>query len=131
MLLVDTTVWIDFFSGREVPHVAYLEKQLLHGEDICICGVILAEVLQGIRDDKSFSKTRRYLDALVYLPMDRHVYSRAADIYRGLRKKGTTIRNSVDCMIAAVAIGHDVPLLHNDKDYSSIARHHRLRATSG
>ena len=131
MLLVDTTVWIDFFAGREVSHVVYLEKQLLHGENICICGVILAEVLQGIRDDKSHSKTRRYFGALAYLPMDRHVYLRAADIYRGLRKKGITIRNSVDCMIAAVAIEHDVPLLHNDKDYSSIERHHRLRTASG
>ena len=73
MLLVDTTVWIDFFSGRKVPHVAYLEEQLLNDEDICICGVIIAEVLQGIRDDKSYSKTRRHIDALVYLPMDRHI----------------------------------------------------------
>ncbi len=127
MVLVDTTVWIDFFTGRTEPHVETLQKLIESGEDLSLCGVVLTEVLQGIRSDAVFRKTREYLGDLVFLPMRRTTFSRAADIYRSLRKKGITIRNPVDCMIASVAIEYDVRLLHNDRDFTNIARHTKLR----
>ena len=127
MVLVDTTVWIDFFGGRPEPHVAALEELIENDEDLCLCGVILSEVLQGIRSDADYRKTKDLLDALILLPMEQETFVRAAGLYRSLRKKGITIRKPVDCMIAAVALEHNVPLLHNDRDFDQIARHSKLK----
>ena len=126
MILVDTTVWIDFFAGRTAAHVDKLESLLQTGEDICICGIILAEVLQGIRSDTDYRKTKNYFEALVFLPMAHATFVRSSEIYRSLRKKGLTIRKPLDCMIASVAIEHDVALLHNDRDFDAIAKHSTL-----
>jgi predicted nucleic acid-binding protein len=127
MVLVDTTVWIDFFADRKEPHVAMLQKLIENEEDLSLCGVILAEVLQGIRSDADFTKTKEYIDDLIFLPMRQTTFLRAAEIYRSLRKKGITIRKPVDCMIASVAIEYDIPLLHNDRDFDPIAKHLKLR----
>jgi hypothetical protein len=128
MVLVDTIVWIDFFGNRPEPHVAVLEALIKGDEDICLCGVILTEVLQGIRSDADYRKTREYLDALIILPMHPVTFVRAAELYRSLRKKGVTIRKPIDCIIAAVAIENDLPLLHNDRDFDHIANgNNRLR----
>jgi hypothetical protein len=127
MVLVDTTVWVDFFLANSHPHVEALEKLIAEREDICLCGVILTEILQGIRDDAEFKKTRDLLANLVFLPMSYSVYLSSAEIYRALRRKGITIRKSVDCMIAAVAIEHKIPLLHNDKDFIPIEKHFDLK----
>jgi predicted nucleic acid-binding protein len=126
MILVDTTVWIDFFAGRPRHHVATLEQLLRTGEDICICGIVLAEVLQGIRSDSEYTKTKDYFESLVFLPMTHATFLRSSQMYRALRKKGFTIRASLDCMIASVAIEHRVPLLHNDRDFDKIAKHTKL-----
>lgn len=127
MILVDTTVWVDLFRGRNTAQVKALERFLADGEDICTCGLILTEVLQGIREDSEYRRTRSRFDALLYLPMDRESFVNAADLYRTLRRKGVTIRKPVDCMIAAVAIEHDVPLLHNDRDFDRISEHSKLK----
>ena len=127
MVLVDTTVWIDFFAGRSVPHVAALDALLRNDEDLCICGIILTEVLQGIRSDRDYRKTRDYFESLIVLPMRQATFVRAADVYRSLRKKGVTIRKPLDCMIASIAMEHDVPLLHNDRDFDQIAKHTKLK----
>jgi len=127
MILVDTTVWIDFFSARSYPHVKSLENLILNRDDICLCGIILTEVLQGIRKDSEFNRTRDLLASLIFLPMHYSVFLRSAEIYRVLRRKGITIRKPVDCMIAAVAIEHDIPLLHNDKDFIPIEKHFGLK----
>ena len=127
MVLVDTTVWIDFFADRSEPHVAALEKLIENEEDLCLCGIILAEVLQGIRSDEDYIKTKDYLDDLVFLPMQHATFIRAAEVYRSLRKRGVTIRKPVDCMIASVAIEHDIPLLHNDRDFDYMAKYSNLR----
>lgn len=126
MILVDTTVWIDFFAGRPRPHVATLEQLLQTGEDICICGIVLAEVLQGIRSDSEYTKTKDYFESLVFLPMIHATFLRSSQMYRALRKKGLTIRTPLDCMIASVAIEHRVPLLHNDRDFDKIANYTNL-----
>lgn len=127
MVLVDTSVWIDFFAGRDLPHVEWLVDLIDRGEDLCVCGVILAEVLQGIRKDREYRTTKAYLADLFYLDLPRKVYLRAADIYRTLRAEGVTIRNTVDCLIAAACIEHDAILLHNDRDFEAISRRFSLR----
>lgn len=127
MVLVDTSIWIDFFAGRDLPHVERLVDLIDRGEDLCVCGVILSEVLQGIREDRQYRKTKAYLADLIYLDLPRKVYLGAADIYRTLRAGGVTIRNTVDCLIAAACIEHDAILLHNDRDFDAIARRFSLR----
>ena len=130
MILVDTSVWIDFFAGRKLPHVDVLEQCILDNEDLALCGIILTEILQGIADDTTHRHVRRYLSPLIMLPMPETVFVRAADIYRKLRKKGITIRKSNDCIIAATALEHHCQLLHNDKDFSPVAEHFPLKIIS-
>jgi predicted nucleic acid-binding protein len=126
MTLVDTSVWIDLFAGRDCPHVTVLESLIEDRDDICLCGIILTEVLQGIRDDKEYSETESILANLILLPMTRETFLLAANIYRTLRAGGITMRNSVDCMIAAVCIEHKAALLHNDRDFDLIGAHSEL-----
>ena len=130
MVLIDTSVWIDFFLSKPYPHVNTLENLILNREDLCLCGIVLTEVLQGIREDSEFKRTRDLLTNLILLPMEYSIFLRSAEIYRTLRKKGITIKKPVDCMIAAVAIENDIPLLHNDKDFISIEKHIGLKALS-
>jgi hypothetical protein len=127
MVLIDTTVWIDFFAGKDLPHVDALERLIKNREDICICGTILTEVLQGIQEKGEFRKTKELFNAMIFLPMPYSVFLRAAEIYRALRRKGITVRNSVDCMIASVAIENGIMLLHNDGDFIPIEKHLSLK----
>jgi len=120
MILVDTTVWIDFFNDHSTAQVTIFENALKNSEDVCICGVILTELLQGIRDDAQYLKTKSYLENLIFLPMNYSTFIKAAEIFRYLRKRGITIRKSADCMIAAVSVENDVPLLHSDRDFEHI-----------
>ncbi len=130
IILVDTTVWIDFFAARSLPHVSVLENLIELREDICTCGIILTEVLQGIRKDTEFRKTRDLFNTLIWLPMPYTVFLRSAENYRKLRKKGITIRKPLDCMIASTAIENDVQLLHNDKDFQPIEKYCGLKVLS-
>ena len=130
MVLIDTTVWIDYLGDRPEPHVVALQELIEDDVDLCLCGVILAEVLQGIRSDSEYRRTREYFEPLLFLPMNRPTFVQAADLYRSLRKKGITVRKPVDCMIASVAIEHDLPLLHNDRDFDLIAKHSKLKIMS-
>ena len=128
MVIVDTTVWVDFFADRAEPHVAALEASIKQRDDVCICGIILTEVLQGIRKEKDYKKTKDLLDKLIFLPMTHASFIKAAEIYRSLRRKGITIRKPVDCMIASVAIEYDVPVLHNDSDFDLIEKYRGLKS---
>lgn len=127
MILVDTSVWIDFFAGRDLPQVVTLEQFILDNEDLALCGIILTEILQGIADDTTHRRVRRYLDPLIMLPMPETVFVRAADIYRKLRKQGITIRKTNDCIIAATALEHHCQLLHNDMDFAPMVKHFPLK----
>jgi predicted nucleic acid-binding protein len=130
VILVDASVWVDFFAGRDLPHVATLEQFILDNEDIALCGIILPEILQGITDDTIHRRVQRYLGPLIMLPMPEAVFVQAADIYRQLRKQGITIRKTNNCIIAAAALDHDCQLLHNDKDFVPIAEHYPLKAVT-
>ncbi len=127
MILVDTSVWIDFFAGRNLPHEVTLEQFIQDNEDLALCGIILTEILQGIGDDATHRRVQRDLGPLIMLPMPDAVFVRAADIYRKLRKQGITIRKTNDCIIAATALEHHCSLLHNDKDFAPIAKHFPLK----
>lgn len=127
MILVDTSVIIDFIFGTTTKQTTYLEHIIEKGEIICTCGPILAEVLQGCKTEKLY---RQYFDAmseLVYIGATKMTHIKAAEIYRDLRKKGVTPRGTIDCIIAAICIEHELLLLHNDKDFSSIAKHTALK----
>lgn len=125
-VLVDSTVWIDFLNSARTPGTEKLVELIEAREDLCVCGFVLTEVLQGIRDEKQFSATKRQLENLIYLNDDRTTFELAATIYRNLRKKGVAIRNSVDCLIAAVVIQHKVAFLENDRDFRFIDEHYPL-----
>ena len=130
MMLVDTSVWIDFFAGRDTPQVQHLEQTILDGGDIALCGIILTEILQGIRDDAQYRRVREHLQPLILLPMNEATFIHAAELFRQLRKQGHTIRKTNDCIIAATAIEHGVPLLHNDRDFDSLSQYTELETIS-
>ena len=125
-VLVDSTVWIDFLRGRENDSTARLEKCIQDRDDLCCCGFVVTEVLQGIRGEREYRETRQRFADLLYLPDDRSTFELGATIHRELRSKGVTIRNSIDCLIAAIVVQHGVNLLENDRDYRSIDLHFPL-----
>lgn len=127
MILVDTTVWIDFFRGRASNQVDIFEAAVVHGQAIFLCGVILTEILQGIQNHKEYHVVTAALEPFAYIEMTRETYKAAADIFRKLRSKGITIRKTIDCLIAACAIDNNLLLLHNDKDFLPIIEHCGLK----
>lgn len=128
MILVDTSVWIDFLNGRNTSHRKFLHDLLESEEDICLNEIILMEILQGIKEDKLHREVKGYLlafNVLNSIPVESYIH--ASDIYRMCRKKGVTIRKSVDCLISAIALENNVPLLHNDSDFNKIAKYTDLK----
>jgi len=122
MYLVDTSVWIDFLRGRNVPHVAALSSLLEGDEVIGVAPIIVQEILQGADSEARFEKWRRYFsDLFCYLPNDPEAtHVSAAWLYLQCRRKGKTPRSSNDCLIARIAVEHDLMLLHNDRDFEAI-----------
>lgn len=121
MILVDTSVWIDFFRGVNSAEALRLVEALTAHEDLCICGPIVTEILQGIPSDTEYRSTRHFLAPFLYLPALRSTYYLAAELYRAARAKGKTIRNAVDCIIAACAIENHAEVLQRDNDFVAIA----------
>ncbi len=130
MVLVDTSVWIDFFNGTETAQTRRFELLIQESEDICISGTVLTEILQGIASDKQFEKVRGIFSDLVYLETTKDTHLLSAQIFRRCRKKGITIRKKIDCMIAATCIQNSVYLLHGDRDFDHIARVVPLRVVT-
>ncbi|NND70812.1 MAG: PIN domain-containing protein [Rhodothermales bacterium] len=122
MTLVDTSVWIDFFKGSDLPHVARLERLIDEEDTIALCGINLTEILQGIDDDLVHRRVHSQLRELVLVPLSESTFVAAADIYRTLRRVGVTIRKTNDCIIAAAAMESGCSLLHNDRDFSVMAK---------
>jgi len=123
MILVDTSVWIEFFNGIDAAAVHILENLIEGEEDICISDYILAEVLQGFRKDRDFELARENLIRFpIYSLGGPDSYIKAAQIYRKCRKRGVTIRKTADCIIAQTAIENRFILLHDDADFDRIAK---------
>lgn len=125
-ILVDSTVWIDFLNNKTTQEAEKLVGLIQAREDLCVCGFVLTEVLQGMREEKHYVATKQEFDNLIYLEDDKSTFELAATMYRNLRKRGITIRNSIDCLIAAIVVQHDVSLLENDRDYPLIDAHYPL-----
>jgi predicted nucleic acid-binding protein len=121
MILVDTSVWVDFLKGEDSPQRRTLHRLIEDEEDVAITGIILTEILQGIRKDKDFQAAKDYLlEFPSFGPKGTETYIRAAQLYRDCRKKGKTVRKTVDCIIAAICIENDLTLLHKDADFDFI-----------
>ena len=117
MIFVDTSVWIDYFNGVKSWQTDYLDD-LLGREPIMTGDIVLAEVLQGFREDRDFRQADRLLSSLPYLDMlGRDMALKSARNYRVLRKKGITVRKTIDVMIATFCIEHGLTLLHDDRDF--------------
>ena len=124
-IMVDTSVWVDFFNDVDNPQVHYLVRLLQEGR-VATCPVILMEVLQGIQADKACKKTESYLSSLARYSISDQLFIDSAMLYRKARKKGITIRKSVDCLIAVTAIHYALPLLHRDRDFDAIEKCSKL-----
>jgi hypothetical protein len=122
VILVDTSVWIDFLNGTDSPHKKTLHRLIEEEEDIAIAEIILTEILQGIKQDKDYETLKDYLlEFPLYKPKGTETYLSAAGIYRECRKKGKTVRKTIDCIIAAICMENDLILLHKDSDFEQIA----------
>ena len=126
MIVVDTTVWADWFNGRDSREVHRLD-QALGRQDAGLVPVILTEVLQGFRSDRDFERARVLLVRLPVLSLDLEGHAAAARLFRRLRSKGITVRGAIDCIIAQTCIAAGVELLSADLDFAAIARHTTLR----
>jgi hypothetical protein len=128
VVLVDTTVWIDYFAERETAHTAWLDGHL-ESEQMGYTSLILCELLQGIRDEFLFKKTERILkeEFAYYDGMGRAVAISSARNFKALRSRGITIRKTVDCLIASFCIESGFSLLHNDRDFDPFEKHLGLR----
>lgn len=123
MVLVDTSVWIDFIRGTPTPKVAILDS-LLEGDDLVgVAPIILQEVLHGADSSQRFERWRREFSGLMcYLPLDPiDTHIEAARLFAACRRAGKTPRSGNDCLIARIAVEHDVALLESDRDFETIA----------
>lgn len=122
LVLVDTSVWIDFLNGGRSRESERLSELIAQEGDLATCGWIRQEVLQGVRDDLSHRRIARLFDQTTYLNLEEPaMFDDAAALYRTLRKKGKTIRSPADCLIATIAMRHQCLLLHRDRDFNTIA----------
>ena len=127
MLIVDSTVWIDYFNGLENPQTDYLNN-ILDKTPILVGDLILAEVLQGFRHDPHFETARRTLGKFLQVEMVNPALAvQSARNYRFLRQKGVTVRKTIDSLIATYCIENDHELLHNDNDFDGYEKHLGLR----
>jgi len=126
VIVVDTTVWADWFNGTDSPQVDRLD-QALDRQDAGLVPVILTEVLQGFRSEPDFERARALLVQLPALTLDIEGHASAARLFRRLRSKGVTVRGAIDCIIAQTCIAAGVELLSTDQDFIGIARHTPLR----
>ena len=123
MVIVDTSVLIDYFADRPTPQTEWLE-QCCDSRPIGITNLILSEVLQGIRSDRQFAETLLALEQFAIFNTDGQLLAVAsARNYRALRKLGLTIRSTVDCFTATFCIQQSHELLHNDHDFDAFERH--------
>jgi len=122
MYLVDTSVWIDYLREKDNQQVQYLIDILNKGLPFGITSIIYQEILQGARSKQDFNYLADYFSTQRFFhPKDELLsYQAAADIAFTCRTKGITLRSLIDCLIAQVAIEHDLTLIHNDKDYIQI-----------
>jgi predicted nucleic acid-binding protein len=124
LILVDSSVWADFFNGYPSEEEIKLKTLLDSRADIAITGIIASEVLSGFKDEKTFEEVK---DTFLKLPQPQITFNchiQAAKMYRNFRTKGITIRSIIDCLIAIIAIENNLELLHKDRDFKIIGRYY-------
>ncbi len=122
MILVDTSVLVDFLAGRETAPCRYLERLVREQAAFFLAPPVIQEVLQGARDEAEWRMLNTYLASQMWVgvrdPLQSHVD--AARIYFDCRRRGLTVRSTADCLIAQIALEHGFALLHDDRDFESI-----------
>ena len=127
MILVDSSVWIDYFRGASNAPTERLDD-LLSREPLAIGDLILTEVLQGFSDEKAFNKARNLLTSLTVIQLGgQEIAIQAARNFRALRSLGVTVRKTIDTIIATRCIASRYSLLHNDRDFGPFVDHLGLR----
>ena len=128
MILVDSSVWIDYFRGTQTPQTEKLDG-LLSSEPIAVGDLILTEVLQGFGSERDFNEARRLLTSLLVVELGgREIAIQAARNFRILRAQGVTIRKTIDTVIATRCIESGFTLLHSDRDFDPFVQHLGLRS---
>ena len=128
MILVDTSVWIDYFNGKSNLHTDTLDHALAEGT-VAIGDLIFMEILQGFRDDSEYKKAKASLLTLdQYEMLNSQLALKGAENYRALRKKGVTIRKTADVIIATFCIENKLPLLFSDKDFKPFVDKLKLKS---
>jgi predicted nucleic acid-binding protein len=123
LIVVDTTVWIDFLEARGTSFHRHLADLVRADAPIALVDIVYGEVLQGIRDEEISQRTRASLLAHPILrPRGLETFESAANLYRAARRSGLTIRKSVDCLIAATCLEAGAAIYHNDRDFDGLAR---------
>ena len=127
MIVVDSSVWIDYFTGNHSLETEKLDS-LLGEELVAIGDLMLVEVLQGFRSDKDFRQARKLLLSLTVVNMlDTAIAIKSAENFRALRKKGITVRKTIDAIIATYCMENKLSLLHSDKDFLPFHKHMKLK----
>lgn len=128
MILVDSSVWIAYFNGSRIWQAELLDE-LLNRELILMGDLILTEVLQGFRLDKEFKKAREFMKALQFCHMGGYdIAVNSAQNYRKLRKRGLTVRKTIDIIIGTYCIENRLLILHDDQDFIPMEKHLGLKA---
>ena len=125
MILIDTSAWIEFLRNTGSTVCERVDAAI--GGEIAICDPIRMELLAGARSERHLATLRRLIAIATVLPTEPVHYEDAAMLYRRCREGGDQVRKLIDCLIAAVAIHAEVPVLHRDKDFDSLARHTELQ----
>jgi predicted nucleic acid-binding protein len=120
MLLIDTSLWVPIFRDPSGATARRVQVEI-GTEPSVFCQFIRAELLQGCRDQGDWDRSLLYLDEQEYRELSSDGWTEAARIYFDLRQQGLTVRSTLDCCIALVAIQHDLTLFHDDYDYQRIA----------
>jgi len=125
LVLIDTSVWIEVFRRRNPLDL----EALVAIEEVATCLPIIQEVLQGFREEAAFRQAHQSMFSLPVIesPLEASVFEEAVSLYRTARANGITVRSSIDCLIAACALRHDLEVWHRDRDYAALARVSRLR----
>lgn len=127
MVIVDTTVWIDYLNGVSSPQAEWLDEQV-ERQRLGLTDLNLCEILQGVRDDRQAVEVRRELSKFeIFTTGGIDLAVAAAENYRVLRAKGRTVRKTIDCLIATFCLMNEHTLLHNDHDFDSFEQSLNLR----
>ena len=130
-MIVDTSVWIDFFNGHPSAQAQRLARAIEDGESIALPGLVYTEILLGLKNDTEAKRIALLLQAFDWVseptPAD---YAAAAALYRQCRAKGLTIRSTIDCVIARLCLRDGLPLLAKDRDFDRMAQIVALKLVS-